>query len=174
MPVWSIERRIAFVRSARPVALAQRLDGLADARAGAWRARSSRWLARGRILQRRIVARVPAVDEYFDGLDPTTRAAFEHIRELVMELAPEAEQGTSYGMAALKYRKKPLLGFLAAKQHLSIFPFSSQVVEAARDQLSEFELSKGTIRFSAQNPVPDDVVRDIVRRRMEEIVGTAG
>jgi uncharacterized protein YdhG (YjbR/CyaY superfamily) len=123
---------------------------------------------------RRIVLRVAAVDDYFAGLDPPTRAAFEHVRNLVMGMVPEAEQGTSYGMAALKYRRKPLLAFLAAKQHLSIFPFSSEVVEAVRDRLAGFELSKGTIRFTADAPPPDQVVRDIVRRRRAEIDGPTG
>lgn len=84
--------------------------------------------------------------------------------------APEAVQGTSYGMAALLHRGKPLLGLLAAKHHLSVFPFSSRVVDAVRDQLDTFELSKGTIRFSVDQPLPDDVVRDVVRLRMAEIV----
>lgn len=120
----------------------------------------------------RIVMRMAAVDEYLATLDASTRAAFEHIRTLVLEIAPEAEQGTSYGMAALTYKQKPLIAFLAAKQHLSIFPFSSRVVDAVRDRLTAFELSKGTVRFTVAIRLPDDVVRDIVRLRMEEIVGT--
>jgi uncharacterized protein YdhG (YjbR/CyaY superfamily) len=114
-----------------------------------------------------------AVEDYVGGLDAPTRAAFEHIRNLALDIVPEAEEGTSYGMVALKYEQKPLLAFLAAKHHLSIFPFSSRVVDAVRDRLTEFELSKGTIRFSVAMPLPDDVVRDIVRHRMEEIDGTA-
>jgi uncharacterized protein YdhG (YjbR/CyaY superfamily) len=121
----------------------------------------------------RIVALVPAVDDYFNSLDASTRAAFEHIGDLVMEIVPEAEQGTSYGMAALRYNQKPLLAFRAARQHLSIFPFSSRVVDAVRDQLTAFELSKGTIRFTAASPLPDKVVRDIVRYRIQEIAGRA-
>jgi len=113
------------------------------------------------------------VDDYLGGLDVPTRAAFEHIRSLVMDLVPEAEQGTSYGMATLKYKQKPLLAFLAAKHHLSIFPFSPKVVESVRERLTAFELSKGTIRFTIATPLPDEVVRDIVRRRMDEIDGTA-
>jgi uncharacterized protein YdhG (YjbR/CyaY superfamily) len=121
----------------------------------------------------RIVLRVSAVDDYFGGLDASSRAAFEHIRSLVADMVPEAEQGTSYGMAALKYHQKPLLGFLAAKHHLSIFPFSSRVVDAVRGQLTAFELSKGTIRFTADMPLPDEVVREIVRHRIDEIAGAA-
>lgn len=114
------------------------------------------------------------MDDYFDGLNAPTRAAFAHIRGLARELVPDAEEGTSYGMAALKHRGRPLLGFRAARQHLSIFPFSSAVVDAVRDRLAGFELSKGTIRFSAEEPLPDDVVRDLVRYRLEEITGAVG
>lgn len=48
-----------------------------------------------------MVLRMPAVDDYLDGLDVSTRAA-------------------------LKYKQKPLIAFLAAKHHLSIFPCSSR------------------------------------------------
>jgi uncharacterized protein YdhG (YjbR/CyaY superfamily) len=116
---------------------------------------------------------VPAVDDYSSSLDAPARAAFEHIRDLVMEMAPAAGQGTSYGMAALRYDQKPLLAFRAARQHLSIFPFSSRVVDAVRDQLTAFELSRGTIRFTAASPLPDQVVRDIARYRIQEIAGCA-
>lgn len=123
-------------------------------------------------ISRRIVLHVSAVDDYFAGLDASTRAVFEHIRSLAMELVPKAEDGTSYGMAALRYKRKPLLGFLAAKDHLSVFPFSSRVVDSVRDQLPGFELSKGTIRFTIAMPLPDQVVRDVVRLRMDEIAGS--
>jgi uncharacterized protein YdhG (YjbR/CyaY superfamily) len=117
---------------------------------------------------------VPEVQDYFATLDAPTRAAFEHIRDLVLDLVPDAEEGTSYGMAAFKYRKKPLLGFRAAKGHLSIFPFSPEAVDAVRERLTGFDLSKGTVRFTAAAPLPDDVVKDIVRSRVAEIAGPVG
>jgi uncharacterized protein YdhG (YjbR/CyaY superfamily) len=116
-----------------------------------------------------IVTGVSAVDDYFEGLDAPTRAAFEHIRALVRGIAPEAEDGWSYGMAALRYKRRPLLGFRTTKDHLSIFPFSPKAVEVVRNKLTGYELSKGTIRFTLAKPLPDKVVRDMVRFRVEEI-----
>jgi len=112
------------------------------------------------------------VDDYLSGLDPSARAAFERVRDLAMEIVPDAEQGRSYGMAALRYQHKPLLGFLATKRHLSIFPFSPGSVEAVREELDGFDLSKGTVRFGAAAPLPDAAVRSIVRHRLAEILGT--
>lgn len=114
---------------------------------------------------------VTAVDEYIAGLDEPVRFAFERLRDVALEVVPDAEQGKSYGMAALRHRGKPLLGFLAARQHLSVFPFSPEVVDAVRDRLTGFDLSKGTIRFTVDHPLPDDVARDIVRLRAQEITG---
>jgi uncharacterized protein YdhG (YjbR/CyaY superfamily) len=113
-----------------------------------------------------------AVDEYFDSLDADRRAAFERIRALAMDEAPAAEQGRSYGMAALKYHGKPLLGFRAAEHHLSIFPFSPAAIDAVRDRLTGFDLSKGTIRFTVGASLPEAAVRGLVRHRMAEISGS--
>ncbi len=119
----------------------------------------------------RIVLRMSVIDDYFSDLDAPARAAFEHIRDLAVEEVPEAEPGTSYGMPALRYKQKPLLGFRAAAQHLSIFPFSPEAIDAVRDRLTGFDLAKGTIRFAASKPLPDDVVRQVVRERAAQISG---
>jgi uncharacterized protein YdhG (YjbR/CyaY superfamily) len=109
------------------------------------------------------------IDDYLAGIEAPERAALDHIRRLVMQVAPEAEEGRSYGMPALKYRKRSLLGFVAAKNHLSVFPFSPSVIETLLDRLDGYDVSKGTIRFTVDNPIPDDVLRDIVLLRLAEL-----
>jgi uncharacterized protein YdhG (YjbR/CyaY superfamily) len=112
---------------------------------------------------------VSVIDDYLDGLPPPQKATFQRVRDVVVGAAPEVEEGTSYGMPAFLYAGRPLLGLGAAKQHLSIFPFSPAAIEAVKDRLDGFGLAKGTIRFSPERPVPDDVVADLVRLRRQEI-----
>jgi uncharacterized protein YdhG (YjbR/CyaY superfamily) len=112
------------------------------------------------------------VDDFVSNLRPDARAAFEHIRALAESVVPEAEQGTSYGMPALKHRGRPLLGFAEAKAHLSVFPFSPDVIDQVRDRLDGYSLSKGTIRFTDDHLLPDDVVLDVVRLRRDQIDST--
>ena len=109
------------------------------------------------------------MDEYLVDLPPERKAALERVRTVVADLAPDAEEGKSYGVPAFISRGRPLLGFSAAKQHLSIFPFSPAAIDAVRDRLDGFDVAKGTIRFSPDNPVPDDVLADLVRARLQEI-----
>jgi uncharacterized protein YdhG (YjbR/CyaY superfamily) len=112
------------------------------------------------------------MDEYLDGIPPEQAAALERVRAIVGGLAPDAEEGKSYGMPAFIHAGRPLLGFRAAKGHLSIFPFSPEAIEAVKDRLGDFNVAKGTIRFSPEQPVPEDVLADIVRARMLEITAS--
>jgi uncharacterized protein YdhG (YjbR/CyaY superfamily) len=111
------------------------------------------------------------VEDYLATLGADDRAVFARVVAVARELAPDAEEGTSYGMAALRWQGKPLLGLRAAAKHLSVFPFSPQAVEAASGLLAGHALSKGTVRFTAAKPLSDEAVRELVRFRMGEIAG---
>ncbi|MDV3222004.1 iron chaperone [Intrasporangium sp.] len=114
------------------------------------------------------------VTDYLAGIEEADRrAALARVIELARGLVPDAEEGVGYGMPALRHRGKPLIAAVAAAQHLSLFPFSSAVVEAVAADLDGYSLSKGTIRFDADRPVPDEVVERIVRMRVAEIEGRA-
>ncbi len=109
--------------------------------------------------------------EYLATVSAADGEALAHVRDLALEVCPEAEEGRSYGMAALRFRGRPLLGFVAAKSHLSVFPFSPEAVDAVAPALEGFSLSKGTIRFTAHQPLPDEVIRELVRVRLGQIEG---
>ena len=111
------------------------------------------------------------MDDYLDGLPREQREALARVRAIVDRVAPDAEEGVSYGVPAFLYAGRPLLGLRAAKNHLSVFPFSPAAIEAVEGRLEGFDLSKGTIRFSPDRPVPEDVLADLVRERKQEITG---
>src|ERR671915_605937 len=114
------------------------------------------------------------MDDYLGGLPREQGEALARVRAIVDRVAPDAEEGVSYGMPAFLYAGRPLLGFRAAKKHLSVFPFSPAAVEAVEGRLEGFDLSKGTIRFSPDGPVPEDVLADLVRERKKEIAAKEG
>lgn len=97
------------------------------------------------------------------------REALARLSELVLATVPEATEGLSYGAPAFRYRGKPLLGVASNAKHFSLLPFSPAVVEAVADQLGGFSLSKGTIRFTADQPVPDAAVTRMIELRRAEI-----
>jgi uncharacterized protein YdhG (YjbR/CyaY superfamily) len=101
--------------------------------------------------------------------DGETRAVLEEVLDRALDLVPEAVEDLSYGTPALRYRGSPLIGVKVSAKHLSLYPFSPDVVAAVSPRLRGFSLSKGTIRFSAEQPLPTDVLDDIVELRRAEI-----
>ena len=101
--------------------------------------------------------------------DPASRAALRHAWDVAAAAAPGAVEGASYGMPALKLGGSPLFSVRATAKHLSLYPFSPPVLEALADRLTDFKRSKGSVQFSAEHPIPDDVLREIVALRAAEI-----
>jgi uncharacterized protein YdhG (YjbR/CyaY superfamily) len=95
----------------------------------------------------------------------------DHVRDVVLATEPDAEEGTSYGMLAWRLAGKPLLGLNQAKAHVGVYPFSPEAVDAVRDRLEGFTVTKGGVQCTPEQPVPDDVIVALVRLRAAEIVG---
>lgn len=97
------------------------------------------------------------------------RDALLRVIDIARGIAPDAVDGVSYGMPALKLHGRPLIGVAATAKHLSVFPFSPAVVETVADRLAGYSLSKGTIRFTVDTPLPEDIIKAIVRTRLAEL-----
>ncbi len=107
------------------------------------------------------------VAEYLAGVPEADRVALEHLRQLIRETAPQAEEAVSYGIPLYRYRGH-LVGFGAFKKHLSLFVTRSEVIERFAEELGSFQCSGTTIHFTAEHPLPDGLVRSIVEVRLAE------
>ncbi|MFD2024680.1 iron chaperone [Promicromonospora aerolata] len=107
--------------------------------------------------------------EYIASLDGSVRDAVERVRARALRLVPAAEEGMSYGMAALRYRDSPLVSARATVKHIGLYPFSPPAIEALAPELTGFSTSKGTIRFTPEQPLPDDVLDRLILLRRDEI-----
>jgi uncharacterized protein YdhG (YjbR/CyaY superfamily) len=114
------------------------------------------------------------VTEYVASLDEPARSVVDGWRSRALELVPDAEEGTSYGMPALRYRGRPLISVMATKAGYSVFPFSAAVVEQVLPQLDGSSSTKGGIRFTDSLPLPDAAFTALVARRQDEIDAALG
>jgi uncharacterized protein YdhG (YjbR/CyaY superfamily) len=112
---------------------------------------------------------VGEVTDYIAGLDEPGRVVLERYRARAVAVVPDAEEGTSYGMPALRYRGRPLVSVVTTKQGYSVFPFSPAVVESVIAEVDGFESTKGGIRFTDQRKLPVKAFDALVKRRRDEI-----
>jgi uncharacterized protein YdhG (YjbR/CyaY superfamily) len=59
-------------------------------------------------------------------------------------------------------------GFAAFKNHCSFFPWDSKTVEQFKEELTGFKTSAGTIQFTPEKPIPNDLLKKIIERRIKE------
>jgi uncharacterized protein YdhG (YjbR/CyaY superfamily) len=90
----------------------------------------------------------------------------ETLRQAIRETAPDAKEVISYQMPAFK-QNGILVWFAAFKSHIGFFPRTS-AVEAFKNKLTPYKTSKGTIRFPLNEPLPLDLIKEIVKFRVEE------
>lgn len=112
---------------------------------------------------------MPIVDEYIQKFSSPQREALEKIRDIVMRLAPDAREALSYNMPAYRLGDQYLVWFAAFKGHVSIFPASDEMAQALGDDLARLRKSKGTIQFPLARPLPDSLIEEIVRYRLQAI-----
>ncbi len=110
-------------------------------------------------------------DEYLSSLEAGQRAALEDLRRIIRSEAPDAVEGISYGLPAFRLNGRALVALGATKSHCALYPMSGSAVADHRDALVGFETSKGTIRFQPEKPIPEDLVRRLVRARILENEG---
>jgi uncharacterized protein YdhG (YjbR/CyaY superfamily) len=96
------------------------------------------------------------------------RVALEKVRQSIRAVAPEAEECISYGIPAFRLNGRSLVFFGAWADHCSFYPGSSATLKKFRNDLKDFERSKGTIRFSPDKPLPSALVKKLVKARMAE------
>jgi uncharacterized protein YdhG (YjbR/CyaY superfamily) len=117
-----------------------------------------------------MAAKPRTIDEYLAAVSEDKRAALEQLRQAIRAAAPEAEECISYQLAAFR-QNGMLVGFGATANHCAFYLMSSSTVEAHKDELTDYDTSKGTIRFQADRPLPVALVRKLVQARLAENVG---
>ena len=123
--------------------------------------------SRGHTAAQARAAKPNTIDEYLAALSDDKRAALEKLRKTIRAAAPKAEECISYQLAAFR-QNGMLVAFGATANHCAFYLMSSSTVEAHKDELKDYDTSKGTIRFQADKPLPAALVRKLVKARIAE------
>jgi uncharacterized protein YdhG (YjbR/CyaY superfamily) len=113
------------------------------------------------------MTKVKTVDEYLARVSDDKRAALQKLRKTIKAAAPRAEECISYQLPAYRLNGM-LVAFGATANHCAFYPMSASTVAAHKEELKDYETSKGTIRFQPDNPLPASLVRKLVKARIAE------
>lgn len=108
--------------------------------------------------------KIETIDDYLAGLDEDKRAALERLRKTIKTIVPRAEECISYQLPAFRLDGRVLVWFGAASKHCAFYPGGS--IDDFKRELQGYDISKGTIRFQPDRPLPVALVRKLIKARI--------
>ncbi len=105
------------------------------------------------------------VNKYISNLPIEQQIALERVRQIIKNTVPEAQEYLSYKMPAYHFHGM-IGGFAAFKNHCSFFPWDSKTIDVFKDELTGFKTSAGTIQFTPEKPLSEELLQKILRYRV--------
>lgn len=106
------------------------------------------------------------IDEYIAAFPTAVQEKLQQLRETIQVAAPEATEKMSYRMPTF-YLNGNLVHFAAFKNHIGFYPTPS-AIEQFKDQLSVYKQGKGSVQFPLDEPLPLNLITEIVHARLLE------
>jgi uncharacterized protein YdhG (YjbR/CyaY superfamily) len=113
------------------------------------------------------------VEEYLAAVPEPARSTLNKVRETIRSVVPaEATEVISYGIPAFKIEgprhRGIVMWYAAFSDHCSLFPTAS-VIKAFEKELKDYKISKGTIHFPGDKPLPAALLKKMVKARLAEM-----
>lgn len=109
------------------------------------------------------------IDAYLATLPADQRQALQRLRAQIARLAPEAVETISYGMPAFRLHGRGLVWYAGWKAHCSIYPLTDSFMEANAKALKGYRRTKGSLHFTPDSPLPEDLVERLVQERLADV-----
>ena len=110
------------------------------------------------------------LNRYFAALPPGTRRVMKSFRSSIKAAAPGAVEVVSYGIPAFKLEGRMLVWYAAWKAHTSLYPMKGIAKRVPAAQLEGYVITKGTIRFPLDRPLPVALIKKLVKARVAEVI----
>ena len=113
-------------------------------------------------------AEASPIDEYILRFPESTQARLREIRAAIRSIAPEATEKIAYGMPTF-YLNGNLVHFAGYKKHIGFYPTPSGIA-GFKEELDAYKNAKGSVQFPLDKPLPIDLIKRIVKYRVEETI----
>lgn len=108
----------------------------------------------------------PLIEAYIKRFPQDIQARHMRIREIFLSEVPDATEDIKYQMPTIIWYGN-LIHYAAFKNHIGIYPLPDVLV-TLNEEIKGYKTGKGSIQFQNSEPLPEDLIRLIVKTRIEE------
>ena len=116
---------------------------------------------------------ISTIDEYINQFDADKKEYLVKVRQLIAGLVPpSADETISYQMPTFRY-KGNIIHFAMNKNHLGLYPGPDAIRDFAT-ALNNFKTPKGAIQIPLDQPIPTQIISDIVNFNIDKLKDKQG
>jgi uncharacterized protein YdhG (YjbR/CyaY superfamily) len=120
------------------------------------------------IAKPKLSASPKSIDDYLAGVPQPARGTLQKVRAAIRSAVPPgATETISYKIPAFKH-DEIIIWFAAFANHCSIFP-TGRIIDKFKNELKPFTISKGTIQFPTDKPLPSALIKKMVKARLAQL-----
>jgi uncharacterized protein YdhG (YjbR/CyaY superfamily) len=108
-----------------------------------------------------------SIDEYIAQFAEDEQQVLKQLRQTIRDAAPDIEEKIAYGMPTFRQHGMNVIYFSVAKKHYGVYP-GGMVPADLTEALSPYHASKGTLQFPKGQPIPYDLITQLVQVRLEQ------
>ena len=108
------------------------------------------------------------INSYIIQFKGETKVQLENLYFYLKQLIPDADEHISYNMPCLKQNNKPVVYFAGYKSHVGFYP-TAKPIEHFKEKLNNYKYSKGTIQFPINQPLPKELIREIIEYKITSL-----
>jgi uncharacterized protein YdhG (YjbR/CyaY superfamily) len=109
------------------------------------------------------------IDAYLEKVPEPHRTTLRAVRARIRAILPDAQECFYYGVPAFKVGGFGVAGFAACRHHCSYFPMSGSVFGAMAEDVAKYTITKGSLHFAIDKPLPATLLRKLIRIRLNQI-----
>lgn len=113
------------------------------------------------------------VQAYIAAQPPAARKHLKALRSAIRAAAPDAEDAWSYRIPAFRLEKRILVWYAGWKEHVSLYPIGPEILKRLGVDPKQYAISKGTIKFPLNRPIPVSLVKRLVKAKVADLLGRA-
>lgn len=107
-----------------------------------------------------------SIDEYIRSFPEPIQKKLLELRETIRKQAPQAQEKISYQMPTF-FLNGNLVHFAAYTRHIGFYPTASSI-GAFKSKLARYKNAKGSVQFPIEEPLPIELIKQIVKFRVAE------
>lgn len=109
-----------------------------------------------------------SVDAYLAAQPPAAREKLAKVRASLKRALPKCEEVISYQIPCFKLDGSAVIYFAGWAKHFSVYPVTDALLAEMRDEIQSRHVSRGTLKFEYDEPIPLALIGRVARFRARE------